>query len=146
MKLTRHPKVVEEGVFGSLDGFNSAIAVIFGTSHVLFILALTISVGGALSMAAGSFVSALSDPEVSARDELPSTVAMGLCTFVGTFLPCVPALIFPRAVGIVLALVMGLLLSVFVGRVNGGARKDYLIVLCVFVVVLIPTALIGLLA
>lgn len=141
--------LLKSAVFGSADGLNAGLAVVFGQPHLLLAFALLISVEGALSMAAGEFVSALTDNERSFKQEWPVTVVMGLFVFAGTVAPMLPPLLGGvSSLTRLLAVAVGLLLALVVGYV--GARDarvpwhSYAISLGSFAVVIVPTVLIAL--
>lgn len=139
---------LRQAIFGSSDGLNAGVAVVFGNRHLLLAFALLISMAGALSMAQGEGVSALVESDRSLRTEMPGIAAMGVFTFAGTMAPTLPAFFLNRTPALVLAVVIGLALAGVVGYFLGQenthlGRKAYLVSVVSFGVVLVPTVVVA---
>jgi VIT1/CCC1 family predicted Fe2+/Mn2+ transporter len=142
--VNRFQVVLAAAIVGAADGGNTGIALVLGNKHLLFALAVLIAFSGSLSMAQGEFVSVLADPKEHAIGSIPRVAAMGVATFLGSFLPCVPALALDRrTLSEVLAVGTGLLIAVLVGHVSGGKRRNYAISVLSFIAVAIPTAILA---
>lgn len=134
--VSRVRAVVREAVFGSADGANAGIAVVFGQRHLLLAFAILISLTGCLSMAQGEFVGAMAEEGRNFAQEAPGVAAMGLFTFAGTFLPTLPVLVWHNTPAKVLAVVVGTLISVAIGTTIRHVRHPYLISVGSFAAVL----------
>lgn len=129
--------VKAEAIFGSADGFCTAIGIIAGSRHLAFGLVFAVALAGALSMAWGQFIS-------ENGSGWREAVAMGVATLVGTAAPCLPVLLIGGPLGIACTVLLGIALAVVVGRARDG-KWGWLISLGGFLVVAVPTVIVGVL-
>ena len=103
-------------VFGIEDGASSAMGVILGAgislnSRALLIAALALAVSAAVSMGGGQWLS---------TGDKRQSIVMGLATFVGSFLPAAPWLIFEGALAFGLCVGIAIGLGVLIAELRPG--------------------------
>lgn len=122
--------------FGLYDGCLTALGVVLASAHAarhtILVVAVCVSMTGAMSMGAGTL---LEDDDHGAHE----ATAMGLATLIGTFIPIIPVLLFRPAIAFPLTAVLAVGLASVIAAARGGMRRDYLAAYGLLVVVAVPT-------
>jgi VIT1/CCC1 family predicted Fe2+/Mn2+ transporter len=111
------PDELSEAIFGTFDGMTSLLGVIAGalvsgTEHILVVTAAGLAVAATVSMAGGEF---LSDSGTAGARRRRAAI-MGLATFIGSFLPVIPYLLFARTPATVASVAVTLLMAVGIAQ------------------------------
>jgi hypothetical protein len=107
-------------VFGSFDGCTSVAGVLgaVGTHpHLLLAPVIGLAVASAVGMGAGEWLS-------ETKTHWSVVVMMALATLTGTILPALPMLIWAGFGPVVVAIVLGLIMAIMIGRIRSKTKGN----------------------
>jgi hypothetical protein len=112
-----------EAIFGASDGLVACLGIVLAEStqgrHAVLLAAVGLLVAEGLGMAVSDY---LSDNGRGLR----GAAVMGTSTSATIVLPALPWLAIAGGIAVAASSLLGLALAVAIGRLRGGARRDYL--------------------